>query len=347
MRVLFLTLYPEAAASPRYRVGQFLPHLRAEGLDCTVASAVTPDQYGRLTGPGRRVRPFWYHAAESPRRLMQIMGSRGFDVVFVQKAIMTAYVRGFLGLLRRRARRIVYDFDDAVHLAPPHPLRAPWRILEEREQVSELIRCANLVLAGNSWLAQESKNPNTVVFPTVVDTDRFSPAPQSAETYRIGWIGSPSTAPCLKPAAEALTSSPDSEVCLVGAGDAHDFPFKADHRPWSYDTEVELLRTFSVGIMPLLKTDWMRGKCALKALQYMACGVPCIATPFGAVRELIRHGENGFFADSTSEWRDAFERLRDPELRRRIGQAGRATVEARYALSGAAPRLVELLESVV
>jgi glycosyltransferase involved in cell wall biosynthesis len=346
MRILFLTLYPDVAASPRYRVTQYLPGLRAAGMDCTVACALSAETYARLTGPERRVRPFWYHAAETPQRVGQILAAGSYDVVFVQKALTTAYVRGMLGLLRNRARRIVYDFDDAVHLAPPHPLRGPWRVFEDRTQVRALIGCANLVLAGNEWLASESENKNTVVFPTVVDTDRFTPADSAPGQYRIGWMGSPSTVPCLEPAAEALATLSNAEIVLVGANRDVSPRFAAQVRPWSYENEVAELRRFSVGIMPLLKNDWMRGKCALKALQYMACGVPCVATPFGAARDLIRHGENGFFADSVSEWRDALEQLRDPELRGRIGRAGRATVEQRFALRDAGPRLVELLEAV-
>jgi len=346
-RVLFLTLYPDTAASPRYRVSQFLPSLRDAGMSCTVACALGADAHARLTGPGRRVRPFWYHAAETPQRLRQILSARAYDVVFVQKAIMTAYVRGMLNILRACAKRIVYDFDDAVHLAPPHPLRGPWRLLEERTQVRSLIRTADLVLAGNDWLASESENSNTVVFPTVVDTERFVPAEHAPDRYRVGWMGSPSTVACLAPASDALAPLADAEICLVGAPATYCPPFRADIREWSYTTEVMELQRMSVGIMPLLKDDWMRGKCALKALQYMACGVPCVATPFGAALGIIRHGENGLFADTPGEWRDAFALLRDPAARRRIGMAGRATVESRFSLMAAAPRLRKLIEAVV
>jgi glycosyltransferase involved in cell wall biosynthesis len=98
--------------------------------------------------------------------------------------------------------------------------------------------------------------------------------------------------------------------------------------------------------MPLEKNVWNLGKCALKALQYMACGVPCIATPWGAVRDVIQHDVNGLFADNTREWTAAIERLRDPGMRSRIAAAGRETVCERFSLSSAAPRLLELLRSV-
>lgn len=343
MRVLFLTLYPDMAASPRYRVAQFLPHLREHGMECTVASAVTEDEYSR------KGRPLWYHAAELRHRVAQMLKASHYDVVFLQKAIATAYVRGNHTILRRRARRLVYDIDDAVHLCPPSPLRGVRRIVEDRAQARKLMAMSDLVLAGNAWLREEAENEggNAVLFPTVVDTDRFVPLRTGSPAFRIGWIGNPSTTPHLAAAAEAISAMNDSNVFAIGA-DPHTVPLThAAVVPWSYATEVGSIQSLSVGIMPLPKDEWTLGKCALKALQYMACGVPCVATPYGAVTGIIQHGENGLFADSTQEWLEAFERLRDPRERARIGDAGRQTVVERFSLAKAAPRLAALLEGVL
>lgn len=347
MRVLFLTLYPDTAASPRYRVSQFLPYLRSRGIECSVASAVTAEEHARLTGPGRRGRAFWYHAAETPRRVKQLFSADLFDLVFVQKALLTAYLRGMPTLLRWRARRVVFDIDDAVHLAPPHPLRWPWRLLEDRGQVLRIMQSAHLVLAGNRWLASavSEAGGRGVYFPTVVDTDRFRPAPAPA-TFRVGWIGGPSTTPHLARIAHVLANLPDAEVCAVGADPARLPLDGADVRPWRLESEVRDVQAFTIGVMPLPDDAWTRGKCALKALQYMACGVPCVASPVGAAKEIIRDGENGLFADSDDAWRAAFDRLRDPAERKRLGEAGRATVEEHYSLRKAAPRLLDCIGAV-
>lgn len=348
MRVLFLTLYPESAASPRYRAGQFIPHLRQGGLDCVVASAVTAEEYAAYTGPSRRARPFWYHFRETPRRMAQLLHARSYDAVFLQKAVMSAYVRGFGQLARMVSPKLIFDIDDAVHLAPPHPLRGIWRLFEDRQQVRRLMATARLVLAGNRWLAGEAEKEGAraEVFPTVVDTDRFVPAVAPPAAFRIGWIGSPSTTPHLEVAAPALARLEPGTLLLVGA-DAGRSPWGgAEVRPWSIETEVPSLQELSVGIMPLPDTPWTRGKCALKALQYMACAIPCVASPVGAVLDIIRDGENGLFADSPEEWAQAFGRLRDAGERRRLGEAGRATVEDRFSLSKAAPRLRAYIEEV-
>lgn len=356
MRILFLTLYPDVAASPRYRVAQFLPHLRAHGIECHVAAPLSEDEWRRLTGPERRGRPFWYHAYETPRRLMQILGARRYDIVFLQKAVMSAYVRGFGLLMRRCARRLVLDLDDAVHLAPPHLLRGPWRIFERREQIGQLAAAADLVLAGNRWLESEVRGAGgrAVHFPTVVDTDRFTPASCPPDAFTLGWIGSPATTPHLESIIPLLESQEAARVLLVGADTGRlarqrDNALSSPHveiRSWMYEHEVDEVQRFSVGLMPLPKDDWTRGKCALKALIYMACGIPCVATPHGAILDIIQHGENGLFADSIEDWRAALESLRDPGTRARLGAAARTSVVEMYSLNNAAPRLLELLESV-
>lgn len=348
MRVVFLTLYPDAAASPRYRVGQFLPYLRRQGVECTVSAPMEEAEWRRLTGPERQGRPFWYHLHETPRRIEQILSAGWHDVVFVQKALMSAYLRGMPGLLKRRARRIVYDLDDAVHLAPPHPLRGVWKLLEDRAQIAALMKLSDRILAGNAWLADEARkhNEHVELFPTVVDTDRFVPPPKAPEAFRVGWIGSPSTTPTLFPLHDTLTHVPDAHVVLVGADTRKAAWGHVIVEPWDFDTEVEEVQQFSVGLLPQMRDEWTRGKCALKALLYMACGVPCIATPYGAVLDIIQHEHNGLFAEQTEEWRAAIDRLRDPVYRKQLGEAARATVEERYSLRVAAPRMLEILRSL-
>ncbi len=347
LNILFLTLYPESAASPRYRVLQFLPYLRASGFRCTVESAVSERAYSKSTGPMRSVRPFWYHADETPRRILQILRARKYDVVFVQKAIMSAYLRGMHALLRANAKRLVYDIDDAVHLRPPHPLNGAWKSLEDEQQIARLLHDADLVLAGNAWLAGETREHAKRVefFPTVVDTDYFFPVSSPPRSMVVGWIGSPSTTPHLN-AAECLGDLEHVTLRTVGA-DAARLPWKnADTIPWRRETEVAALRSFSVGIMPLAKDEWTRGKCALKALQYMACEVPCVATPYGAVLDIIADNVNGLFADTPEEWHAAIEWLRDESAHKKLADAGRATVEQHFSLKLAAPKLADMLESV-
>lgn len=348
MKVLFLTLYPPRAASTRYRVHQFLPYLRDAGIECDVWPAMPAAWYPRLTGPGRRLPAGLYHLVETPRRFAQIVDSRMYDVVVLQKAVLTAYVRGFGRLLRSRARRLVLDVDDAVHLNQPHPVGRPWNVLVDPEQVKELMSSADLVLAGNTWLMEEVDRAggHAEYFPTVVDTDRFVPRSPEPGIYRVGWIGNPSTARALATIANPLAHLQNAELTVVGADARTCGIHRAEYREWKLSDEVDQIQRFSVGVMPLEKTPWDRGKCALKALQYMACGVPCVATPYGAVTEIVQHGVNGMFADTPEQWVEALEHLRTKRVRDEMGEAARAVVEERFSLNHAGPDMVDLLESI-
>lgn len=348
MRVLFLTLYPESMASPRYRVHQFLPYLREHGVDCTVACPFTQEEFVRLRAKAASGRARSYHLHEARVRLMQILAARRYDAVFLQKAVMSAYVRGFASLLRRRARRLIYDIDDAVNLAPPHALPARWRWIEEPDQINRLFGLADLVLAGNIWLLDAAHDcmARAKLFRTVVDTDRFQPIEEAEEKFAVGWMGSPSTSDSLAPLAGILSMLKDCEIRLYGADPVRAGIECAHHRPWRYETEVSEIQRFSVGIMPLNRTEWDRGKCGLKALQYMACGVPCIATRCDVTLEIIEDGQNGLLAETPEEWAEAFAQLRDPEFRNRLGEAARRTVESSFSLKEAAPKLLAYLKAV-
>jgi len=341
MRVLFLTLYPPRAASPRYRVHQFLPHVHAAGIEAVVAPAISERRWLHAQQGTARAGRVWYHLEEGARRFRDALSARQYDIVFIQKAAATLYWRGLAPLIRRRSRLLVLDIDDAVHRFPPMQPRWPVRIMTEPAQVSRLMAQADLVLAGNRWLVREveAAGGNAVHFPTVVDTDYWSPVHEAPNEVRCGWMGSPSTAPYLTLLGAGFIARTGIPLVCYGAREA---PIAgAEVRPWRLETEVDDLRQCSLGVMPLPKTDWARGKCALKALQYMACGIPCIATPFGAVNAIITGGIDGCFADTPGRWADCAHELLDPKVRRTMGEQARDTVEARFSLRGAAPALSE------
>ena len=117
---------------------------------------------------------------------------------------------------------------------------------------------------------------------------------------------------------------------------------------WSEDTEVDAIQSMDIGVMPLPDTPWARGKCGYKLIQYMACGLPVVASPVGVNKEILEHGVNGFLAESDAEWRTAIEALiSDPDLRRRMGAAGRKKVENEYSLQVWGPRVANLFLGVL
>jgi glycosyltransferase involved in cell wall biosynthesis len=169
--------------------------------------------------------------------------------------------------------------------------------------------------------------------------------------FTVGWLGSPSTTRYVRLLANVfarLAASGPLRVVVVGGTPVTMPGVQVEQRPWSKDTEAGDIAGFDVGVMPLEDSPWERGKCGYKLIQYMAGGVPVVASPVGVNAELAVPEVTGLLASSDDEWVAALGRLRDdPALRRRLGEAGRALVERRYSLDVATPRLAKVLTDLV
>ncbi len=151
----------------------------------------------------------------------------------------------------------------------------------------------------------------------------------------------------MMPILASVSEAEGARIAAVGAGKAAPPHPLLDIQLWSEDTEVARRQDMDIGIMPLTDTPWARGKCGYKLIQYMACGLPVIASPVGVNAEIVEHGVNGFLATTEAEWREALVTLlRDPELRRKMGAEGRRKVEAQYSLQVWGPRVAMMLKEV-
>ncbi len=189
--------------------------------------------------------------------------------------------------------------------------------------------------------------------PTVVDTDAYGPAQgdRGERPVTLGWIGSPSTWAFVKPLVPLLSQAAqryDLALRVVGAGPQAEIPPRFSFLPWSEPEEIALIQGMDIGIMPLPDEPWARGKCGYKLIQYMACGLPVIASPVGVNSEIVDHGENGFLAATPQEWAKAIAALAgNAELRRRMGEAGRVKIERAYSLAVHGPRLAGMIRDVL
>lgn len=352
MPIHLFTKYTRAGASSRYRSFQYLPCLEAVGQRFTVSplfdNAYLSHKYmhGRARG-SHVLRAF-------ARRLWAVLTVPRAAVVVIEYELLPWVPALLERWLAWRGCRIVVDYDDALfHQYDAHP--NPWvrRLLGRK--IATVMRLAHVVVAGNAYLAgyaQRAGARRVEMIPTVIDLSRYpaaSAAPESA-MFTIGWIGSPSTARYLQDIAPALADvckSGRARVRLIGSG-AVDLPgVPVEVLPWREDTEVEEMHRFDLGIMPLPDEPWARGKCGFKLIQYMACGLPVVASPVGVNAQIVEDGVNGCLANTASEWATALRRLADDrELRLRMGEAGRKKVEARYCLQVTAERMVAVLKGV-
>lgn len=351
MRVLALTKYGSRAASTRQRFLQYVPYMRESGFDVRHSPLLGNDYVRRLGSATRKISIFLLR--EYLERMRVLISASEYDLLWIQYELFPYLPAAFerLGLLGRKP--LVFDFDDAVFNMYDNASNPFVRSIL-RGKLAPMLRRAKLCCCGNSYLLEYAQQfcSNTMVLPTVVDTESYKPKKRTpGELPVIGWIGSSSTSVYLKPLLPLLShlaASGVARVKLVGAG--HSISTNVQNFEiieWSQEREIADVQSMDIGIMPLPDDEWARGKCGFKLIQYMACGIPVIASPVGMNNEIVGHGTNGYLAKSIDEWRVSLTRLiARPEERLRFGTNGRARVVRDYSIRSQAPRLIAALKSV-
>lgn len=351
-KVLVLTKYGRLGASSRMRFLQYLPWLQQAGVEVTVQVLLSDELL--LTRYQRGGYGLWPLFRAYADRLLALLECRHFDVVWIEKEALPWFPAWLERWLLRRTPYVL-DFDDAIfHNYDLH--RFAWVRRVYGRRIDRLMEGARLVIAGNCYLGDRATAAGArrvEVLPTVVDLALYPAKPtySVAMKPRIVWIGSPSTVQYLLELAEpfgVLAKRQPFTLRVIGGGAINMPGVDVESLPWSADTEAAVIAECDVGIMPLRDTPWEQGKCAYKLIQYMACGLPTVASPIGANRSVVIEGETGFFADSAHAWVGQLGLLlSDEALRQRLGQAGQARVEAGYCLQQTAPKLVHLLAAAV
>jgi len=351
-RLLAIAPYPYRSADTRYRIYQFVPYLEAKGWTVTVRSFMDDTFFRMYHEPGHFLTKLARMIQSSLRRLVDLVTAVQYDVALLHKEAFPFGPPLMEAVLRRRVPRLVYDMDDAFWTHPPQ-LKQIGRRLRDPERIPKMLRMVDHVLAGNEFLAAFARqyNPAVTVFPTVLDTQRYylRQEPQD-NVVTIGWVGRWSSAPYLATLENVFArlgaTYPNVVLRLIGAGDVAFAGLPVETVPWHLEKEIESIAKFDVGIMPLPDDIYSRGKCGFKLLQYMALGIPGVASPVGVNKTIVQDGVNGFLANSENEWLDKLSRLVvEPELRRQMGHAGRRTVEARFSVEKAIDQLSMVLMS--
>jgi glycosyltransferase involved in cell wall biosynthesis len=323
VNVLVISSNP-ARASFRQRIAVYFHILQANGINCEVAK-LPPGTLAR--------RRLFKRAAE-------------FDAVFLHKKTLN-----FLDAiwLRRYARRIIYDFDDAVMYSDKHPDKPSYK---RQRSFQRTVKLTDMVIAANSYLASHARNfnQNVKVLATGLDLSDYNQEIRRPDDgkIRLVWIGSKSTLKYLaeiKPALEEVGSRFDNAILRIICDAFFDLQnMPVEKRQWSLETQVLDLATSDIGLSPLPSDNFTRGKSGgLKILQYAAVGLPVI-TSLGVNAEGIREAINGFFAGDCSDWVEKMSRLlSDSQLRKQMGQAGKIEVR-QFDLKVLGNRLVNLIK---
>lgn len=352
MKILLLSRYESMGASSRVRYLQYLDYFRSNGIQVQVAPLLSNDYLQALYSGRPRLAEI---LAGYSRRLRTLLHSRRYDLLVIEKELFPFLPPAMEQLLSRLGVPYLVDFDDAVfHRYDLHESPFIRRLLGRKIDV--VMQHASVVVTGNEYLADRARRAGAKrveVIPTVVDLTRYTvPEIPTNRVPVVGWIGTPVTSRYLFPLIpvfEWLKKRTAVRFIAIGARTEDFEGTPVEVWPWAEETEIRYIKSMDIGIMVLPDTPWERGKCGYKLIQYMACGLPVVASPVGVNREIVRQGENGFLAQTIDEWRESLEALlsKDPMKRRAMGMKGRLLVERRYSLQAQAPRFLEMLRVAV
>jgi glycosyltransferase involved in cell wall biosynthesis len=357
MRILALvpSVY-DTSPGQRFRIEQWAPILAQDGIEIQHEPFESPELRGLLYAPGRLARKMRLVAAAFRRRVAVLRRLREYDLVYIFREAAVLGPAVFERWVHRSRVPYVFDFDDAVFIRYVSPANSYLSYLKFPGKTRGICRRAAHVMAGNGHLAEYARHvsPNVTIVPTTIDTDRYTVMPRTpveGPPPILGWSGSFSTIQhldALRGVLARLARAHRFRLRVIGAPHYAIDGVDVEAVPWCSATEVEDLRPIDIGLMPLPDDPWSRGKCGLKALQYMALGIPTVCSPVGVNSEIIQEGVNGLLAATDETWLETLGRLMaSPPLRERLGAAGRRTVEERYSARVQAPVVARIFASVV
>ena len=356
IKMLFIVPYPTEGASNRYRVEQYLPYLEQQEIQCRLRPFVSERFFKILYQEGRLLEKIFYFLVACLKRTEDLYEAFHSDIVFIHREACPLGPPIFEWLCSRAMRKpVIFDFDDAIFLTNTTLLKPGWRFLKCPWKVKKIIQMSRSVIVANRYLEEYARRyqEKVWVIPTTVDTEHF----QMKKSFRengllvIGWIGTASTAIYLEeivPILQKLASRYRFVLRVIGSSKSLEIPgVNVENCEWSLKEDWNYFLDLDIGIYPLPDDPWSRGKAAFKAIQYMAAGVPVVASPVGMNCEVIQDGVNGFLAHTEKEWLHKLSLLiQEPSLRRRLGEAGRLTVEVRYASHVYRERVLNVIRTV-
>lgn len=351
--ILILCPYPrDTAPSQRLKYEQYIPYLESRGYCLSIHPFFSLPTYSILYKHGHTILKIYGVLQAIVRRFLLLPRIARADGVYIHLHVCPIGPPLLEWLTCRLARAVVFDIDDMVHLLPTSDANSRVRRLKSSERFFLLMRRAQHVITCTPTLDRLVRRYNawTTDISSTIDTTTYQPCnPYSNDRELvIGWSGSHSTAPYLH-----LLDGVLSQLALL-------FPFRllvmgpasfamsgvcVEVIPWSASVELATLQRIDIGLYPLPDDDWVQGKSGLKALQYMALGIPVVASDVGCNDRVVRHDDTGYLVRDDQEWLDRLQQLiLDPMLRRRLGMAGRQRVEAIYSVQANRDRYLKIFQ---
>ena len=359
-RILYLVPH-RFGRSPgqRFRCEHFIPYLEEAGYKITYSNALNrwDDKY--FYSYGKYLAKLFIVIKVFCKRCFDILRVKQYDIVFIyREAFMlgTVFFERLIGLLKIP---IVFDFDDSIWLNDTSQGNQNLKWMKRPFKTADICKLASVVIVGNRYLADYARqyNENIYIIPTTIDLHYHTNdlIKTDKEYIVIGWTGTRTTLRhfyMLKNVYSSLQKIYGKKIRYKVIADippSHDDgEFDIEFVEWNKELEISQLLSIDIGIMPLPDDQWARGKCGFKGLQYMSLSIPAIMSPVGVNNEIIQHGRNGYLALTEEEWIQYLSALiENADLRQELGQAGKKTIEERFAVENYKNQYVEIFNSLI
>lgn len=374
MRILYLTKYTRLGGSSRMRSYQYFPYLEKAGMQITVKpffdNDYLQDFYKGKKNTSTVLRSYL-------RRFFVLFSILKYDNVVIEKEIFPFLPAVAEWMLKLFGIRYIVDYDDAIfHNYDQSSNPVIKKLLGNK--IAKVMRNSVTVVAGNQYLADYARNAGAEkieIIPTVIDIERYpsknnlsdltllpnvilSGVEGKAEErndsnddqkFIVGWIGTKTTfenhlLPCREWIKELQNQDSNIHFHIVGITEDMNLGKNVKYIPWTEETEVSEILKMDVGIMPLQDSDWEKGKCAYKLIQYAACGVPGVASDVGMNKEVCIDNVTGFIAESDESWIDYILLLKNnTNLKINLGKNARRLTEQKYCIQITAGKWIKIL----
>jgi glycosyltransferase involved in cell wall biosynthesis len=352
--VHFWVPYPIGVApSQRFRVELFLPDLEKAGYSFRLLTFLDEKAWDILYKPGKGFLKAWGTVKGFFRRIAHLFQSIKADFIFIHREATPLGPPVFEWLLAKVFRKkIIHEYDDAIWIPGGEEISFMKKWLKAAWKIKYIVKWSYKVAAGNKFLCDYARQYNSSVFfiPTVVDAERghYRQRDQhEGNRVVVGWTGTHTTLHNLE-VIEGVIPELKKEIdfdFLIISNKPPQWNFDFIYKQWELATEQDDLLKMHIGIMPLKEGPWFEGKCGFKLIQYLACGIPAIASPVGVNSKIILHGKNGFIANTPEEWKYYLKTLiNDTELRTQMGKNGRGHIIKEYSLKSYANEFINLFE---
>ncbi|WP_426490592.1 glycosyltransferase [Hymenobacter sp. 102] len=353
MQILFIAPYPHGKApSQRFRFEQYFDLLTQAGYKWKLAPFISDSTWAILYKPGHTVAKVSGIVAGFIRRFLLLFTLSNYDYVFIHREASPIGPPIFEWIIAKLLRKkVIYDFDDAIWLANTSETNKIVAGIKWHHKVDAICKWAYKVSCGNAYLRNYARqfNTNALINPTTIDTLNLHNQVRNQRAggpLVIGWTGTHSTLQYLQqivPVLAKLEKEFEFEFRVI-SNQAPNLPLKSlMYQPWRKESEIQDLLGFHVGLMPLEDDLWAKGKCAFKALQYMALGEPALVSPVGMNTEVVQNGVNGYICATPEEWEQSLRNLlQNPELREELGTQARQTIVERYSVVANWPNFLAL-----